>query len=91
VSVSTISFLAMVNSSSTLSFSAPVVPNPIHNMAGQVVRFSLMVYAPLDLTQVQGQLHALPTGEYSNCLPKFAGNNTVTVEDHLNVFSEIRG
>jgi hypothetical protein len=28
----------------------------------------------------------MPTGEYHDCLPKFAGNNVVTVEDHLNAF-----
>jgi hypothetical protein len=55
-------------------------------MVGKVVRFSLTVYALLDLTPIQGQPHALPTGEYRDRLPKFAGNNAITVEDHLNAF-----
>jgi hypothetical protein len=55
-------------------------------MVGPVVIFSLTVYAPLDLTAIQGQPHALPTGEYCDRLPKFVGNNALTIEEHLNAF-----
>jgi len=48
--------------------------------------FTLTVYAPLDLNQITGQPHAMPTGEYKDHLPKFVGSNAISVEDCLNVF-----
>jgi hypothetical protein len=55
-------------------------------MAAVPVRFTLTVYAPLDFTAIPNQPHDLPTGEYQKHLPKFAGNNTVLVDDHLTDF-----
>jgi hypothetical protein len=72
-----------VNSPSVPSFSVTFVSNSIRNMA---IIFSLMVYAPLDLTHLQGEPHVMPTCEYKDCLPKYSGNNAIFVEDHINAF-----
>lgn len=49
-------------------------------------RFTLTIYAPLDLTQITGRPHDLLTGDYRKRLPKFSGNNAVTIEDLLEAF-----
>jgi hypothetical protein len=54
--------------------------------AGNIVKFNLIVYAPLDFTAIPNQPHDFPTGEYQKCLPKFAGNNAISVDDHLTNF-----
>jgi hypothetical protein len=79
--------LALVTSSSTPSLSTSVVPSSTKNMA---VRFVFTTYAPLDITQVQGKPNVMPTRDYvKNILPKFKGNNEITIEDHLSEFSKV--
>lgn len=50
------------------------------------IRFTLIVYAPLSFPAIPNQLHDMPVGKYWKCLPKFAGNNAVFVDDHLIAF-----
>jgi hypothetical protein len=40
------------------------------------------VYKPLNMTSINGFPHALPD-KYNKWLPKFTGNNVITVEKHL--------
>lgn len=56
------------------------------SMAGQFVRFSLTFYAPLNITQLTGEPHAMPTSEYRDRLPKFTSSNVISVEDHFDEF-----
>jgi hypothetical protein len=86
VSTSSTSSSIVVSVPSISSSSIPLVSIPYCVMADVVVRFSLTIYAPLDLAQIPGQPHALTTGEYGERLPKLAGNNAITFEDHVNTF-----
>lgn len=55
-------------------------------MAAQPVRFTSNAYAPLEFSQIQGQPYQLPMRDYHEHLPKFVGNNAVTMDDQLDAF-----
>jgi hypothetical protein len=54
--------------------------NPLRNIMDSVVAAR---YAPLILPQ---PMNALPTGDYLKYMPKFIGEEDVTVEEHLPTF-----
>jgi len=52
------------------------------------VSITLNLYAPLNLVNVANPLNALPTGNYGKYMPKFVGNNAITIESHIKSFLE---
>lgn len=86
---STIDLSINNSSKSTTVVSSPPITSSVassHPLIMVAPRFALTVYAPLDFTQIAGQPHDLPTGDYRKRLPKFSGNNAITFEDHLEAF-----
>jgi hypothetical protein len=64
----------------------PVFPMARENQPR--IAFMLNLYAPLNLANVANPLNALPVGNYGKYMPKFAGNNAITVESHIKTFLE---
>jgi hypothetical protein len=52
------------------------------------IAFTLNLYAPLNLANVANPLNALPARNYGKYMPKFVGNNAITVELHIKAFLE---
>jgi hypothetical protein len=46
------------------------------------------VYKPLNMTGIRGFPHAMPD-KYNKWLPKFSGNNVITVEEHISKFYDV--
>ena len=55
-------------------------------VAANPVRFTFTIYSSLSFVAIPNQPHDLPTNEYQKHLPKFAGNNAVSFENHLTIF-----
>jgi hypothetical protein len=62
----------------------------LHIMATPTPPWVKNVYKALDISRIQGSPHDMPE-KYNKWLPKFVGNNVITVKDHLARFYDVVG
>jgi hypothetical protein len=58
-----------------------VIPNQANNQ----IQWSSNIFKPLDMTVILGYPRKMPP-KYEKWLPKFTGNDVVSVEDHMSNF-----
>jgi hypothetical protein len=73
--------LVIVPSHSPLIISSSSSSSNSSNMVGEVTRFTFNTFGPLDIANIPGQPHALPTTNYVKKLNKFSGNNAINAQN----------